>query len=211
LSVMRGAALAMSVLMSASSFAAPVGNPQAGREKADDGRCLECHGVSSAGQGFSMGSEGKFARLGGQYPDYIVKQVQDFRSGRRKHEFMAMMANSINDADLADIAAFFAAEPGMTAGGASAGDSAAAARQLYQHGDAARKVAACASCHGADGRGLAGVAPVIGGQGRRYLAQQLEGWRSGERRNSAGGVMNLQAKPLSDSEIDVLAQYISAM
>ena len=211
MNVKRGAVLAMSVLMFSVSFAVPAGNPQAGREKADDSRCLECHGASSAGQGFSTGSDGKFAKLGGQYPDYIVKQVHDFRSGRRKHEFMAMMAKSISDTDLADIAAYFAAEPGMTLGGASAGEDAAAARRLYLHGDAARNVAACAGCHGVDGRGLAGAAPVIGGQGRRYLAQQLEGWRSGERSNSAGGVMNLQAKPLSDNEIEALAQYISAM
>ncbi len=123
---------------------------------------------------------------------------------------MAMMANSISDTDLADIAAYFSAEGGMPSGAAQAGRDQSAA-QLYLHGDAARGIAACAACHGADGQGVVGAAPVIGGQGLRYLAQQLANWRSGERVNSAGGVMNQAAKTLSDAEIEALAQYVAGM
>jgi cytochrome c553 len=58
---------------------------------------------------------------------------------------------------------------------------------------------------------VAGVAPVIGGQGQRYLEQQLQDWRNGSRNNSAGGVMNQLAAPLTDAEIESLARYVSEM
>ncbi|SHN67649.1 cytochrome c oxidase, cbb3-type, subunit III [Duganella sacchari] len=199
---------ALLVLLPFLALAAPPGDPVAGREKADTERCLECHGSTGDGQGFSTGSDGKFARLGGQQYDYIVKQIQDFRSGQRKHEFMKMMATGISDADLADIAAYFAALPAMPAGAAPKNTT---AQQLYQHGDAARQLPACTSCHGDSGKGIAGVAPVIGGQGKAYLEQQLQDWRSGSRNNSAGGVMNQFAKPLSTTEIEALARYVSEM
>lgn len=206
-----------------SARAAPAGDALAGREKADSERCLECHGGSGEGQGFSVGDDGKFARLGGQQPAYIIKQIEDFRSGRRKHEFMKMMATSISDTDLADIAAYFATLAPMPAGARAGGGepspapasvalaAADPAPRLYVHGDPARKLPACAACHGAGGVGTAGVGPVIGGQGRRYLAQQLFEWRDGTRANSAGGVMNQLAAPLSDTEIEALARYVSEM
>jgi cytochrome c553 len=199
---------AAALLLPALALAAPPGDPLLGREKADTERCLECHGTPTEGQGFSTGTDGKFARLGGQQYEYIVKQVKDFRSGKRKHEFMQMMARGISDADLADIAAYFAAQPAMPVSGIS---SSPAAQQLYSHGDPARKLPACASCHGEGGKGLAGVAPVIGGQGKAYLEQQLRDWRGGTRRNSAGDVMNQFTKPLSDAEIEALARYVSDM
>lgn len=197
----------------ASASPALRGNADAGRTKAESERCLECHGQPGVAQGHSAGEDGKFARLGGQQHAYIVKQVQDFRVGRRKSEFMTMMANSISDEDVADIAAYFASQPAMPAairGGAKGtATTAGPAAQLYRHGDAARKVAACAACHGATGEGVAGLAPVIGGQGRRYLSQQLHNWRSGERSNGAD--MREATAGLTDAEIDALALYVSEM
>jgi cytochrome c553 len=196
------------MLLLSPAFAAPPGDPVAGKDKADAERCLECHGVAGEGQGFSNGTEGKFARLGGQHPDYIIKQVQDFRSGRRKNDFMKMIASGISDADLADIAAYFAVQPAMPAGAAPKND---AAHRLYVNGDPARKLPACAGCHGEGGKGTAGVGPVIGGQGLRYLEQQLQDWRNGSRSNSAGGIMNQLTAPLTDAEIEALARYVSEM
>ncbi|WP_371868076.1 c-type cytochrome [Pseudoduganella rivuli] len=190
------------------------GNAEAGRVKAEAERCLECHVQPGIAQGHSAGEDGKFARLGGQQHAYIVKQVQDFRAGRRKNDFMAMMANSVSDEDVADIAAYFAAQPAMPAAakeGGKGGATPGVAAVLFRQGDAARKVAACAACHGAGGEGIAGVAPVIGGQGRRYLSQQLHNWRSGERSNAPGPGMREAAAGLTDSEIEALALYVSEM
>ncbi len=181
------------------------GDAVAGKDKAESERCLECHGEAGQGQGFSHGSDGKLARLDGQYADYLIKQVRDFRSGARKHEFMQMMARSIDDTDLADIAAYFASLPKPK----TTPVADALAQRLVDQGDPARKLLACASCHGPGGDGGGPAGPAIRGQGNRYLAQQLHEWRSGARNNSPGGVMNQQAAALTDNEIEALAGYLS--
>lgn len=184
-------------LVLALPLAAWAGNVEAGRIKSESERCQECHGADGNGNG----QDGKFARLAGQYPAYIVKQLQDFRSGARKHDTMMIMAKSLEEADLADIAAYY--------GGLSAmrGEPTHADTQTAQ-----RLFAACAACHGAQGKGNGNAAfPVIGGQDVKYLRNQLLAWRSGERRNSPGGAMNEATKGLTDAEIDVLAHYLSGI
>jgi cytochrome c553 len=183
-------------LVLALPLAASAGNVEAGRIKSESERCQECHGADGMGNG----EDGKFARLAGQYPAYIVKQLQDFRSGARKHDTMMIMAKSLDEADIADIAAYYGSLPAMR------GDAV--------HADAAerRLFAACAACHGPQGKGNGNAAfPVIGGQDVKYLRNQLLAWRSGERRNSPGGAMNVATKGLTDTDIDVLAHYLSGI
>lgn len=201
------------------------GDAQLGAQKADSERCLECHSTAVTGSDRSLGTEGKFPKLDGQAPDYILKQIRDFRSGARNHDFMQIMARSVSDEDVADIAAYFHSLPLMKGDGRSGarpgepvpGDAATGLR-LYTQGDAARGIPACASCHGEGGRsqlqgqGPAAVrVPHIGGQEWRYLDKQLRDWRSGERRNSAGGVMSQVTRSLSDAEIESLANYLSGL
>lgn len=198
--------------VAATPSAAPAwqGDPVVGREKADAERCIECHGIDGQGQGHSNGPEGKFARLAGQDVAYFLKQIRDFRSGARKHDQMAIMARSITDEDAADIASYFAGLPAMKG---DAKDVSAVGRTLYEQGDAARGVVSCASCHGLGGRGSKDqpLAPPIAGQEWRYLDKQLRDWRSGDRRNSAGQVMNAVTRALTDAEIEALATHLSGL
>jgi cytochrome c553 len=198
-------------LLAATAMSRP-GDAALGQGKADAERCIECHGADGQGQGqgHSNGPEGKFARLAGQQAAYIVKQIQDFRSGARKHDQMAIMARSITDEDAADIAAYFASLPAMRG---DARDASEPGRRLYEQGDPGRGVPACAACHGPRGEGLRAQAlvPVLGGQAWRYLDQQLRNWRSGERRNSPGGVMNAALRSLNDTEIEALATHLSGL
>jgi len=178
-------------------LAAWAGNVAAGRIKSESERCQECHGADGNGNGL----DGKFARLAGQYPAYIVKQLQDFRSGARKHDTMMIMAKSLEEEDIADIAAYYGGLPSMR--GEALPADAEAGRRLFT---------ACAACHGTQGKGTGNAAfPVIGGQDVKYLRNQLLAWRSGERRNSPGGAMNDATKGLTDAEIDVLAHYLSGI
>jgi len=184
-------------------------DPVAGKLKSEDQRCQECH--ADGDRDHSSAPEFKAARLAGQYPEYVVKQMRDFRSGARKHAFMSMMANSIDDTDLADIAAYFGSEKQMQGDGTGADEL---AKNLFINGDKSRNILPCMGCHGANGKGIpsAGASnPVIGGQEVHYLEKQLLDWRSGERNNSTGGVMNSSSKSLTDAEIQALAKYIAGL
>lgn len=188
-----------------------IGNVIAGKEKSEDNRCQECHGPDGNGQGPSTGAAGKFAKLAGQYPDYITKQISEFRSGERKHDLMHIMAKSIDDGDAVDIAAYFTSQKKMHGDGSGKTE---VAQKLFTQGDTNRNILPCINCHGIDGKGLditGQVIPIIGGQEWQYLEKQLQDWRSGERHNSAGNVMNTIAKPLTDAEIKALTDYISGL
>jgi cytochrome c553 len=187
-------------------------NAGAGKDKADDWRCQECHGTdgnanSNANDG-GNGAAARDARLAGQYAEYIVKQVWDFRSGKRTHDFMSIVAKNIDDGDLFDIAAYYAGKERMHGTDPSSDDN-PVGKNLYVSGDATRNILPCGACHGVT-VAAAGVPrfPVIAGQKPLYLEKQLRDWRSGERHNSADGMMNKIARSLTDAEIRSLADYI---
>jgi len=181
------------------------GNPAVGKEKSDAGRCQECHGVDG------NSGDPRIPNHAGQYAGYLAKQLLDFQTGARRHAVMSVMAEDLDAADIADIAAYFAAQKPMR----GQDGSGKAARPLFEHGDAVRKIPACAGCHGENGEGRAdhngSVVPVLGGQRKVYLRAQLVSWKLGERNNSPDGVMNEVAKRLSDDEIDALADYLSGL
>ncbi len=181
------------------------GNPLIGKEKSDAGRCLECHGEAG------ISSDAKIPNHAGQYAGYLIKQLDNFQSGARKHEVMTIMAEDLSAADMADIAAYFASQKPMPGDGS--GDN-PLAKNLFVNGDQARALPACVSCHGDGGKGRFAdniIYPIIGGQRRVYLRTQLVNWRLGERNNSPGNVMNKIANALSEDEVDALANYISGL
>jgi len=182
------------------------GNPAAGKDKSDAGRCQECHGVDG------NSGDPRIPNHAGQYAGYLAKQLLDFQIGARQHAVMSVMAEDLDAADIADIAAYFAEQKPMRG---LDGSGNTAARPLFEHGDASRNIPACAGCHGENGEGRAdhngSVVPVLGGQRKVYLRAQLVSWKLGERNNSPDGVMNEVAKRLSDDEIDALADYLSGL
>ena len=181
------------------------GNPIIGKQKSDSGRCQECHGVDG------ISSDPKIPDHAGQYAGYLIKQLNNFQLGERKHEVMTIMAEDLTASDITDIAAYFASQKVMQGDGD--GDN-SVGNNLFVNGDKARDIPACASCHGDKGKGRVAdnvTYPVIGGQRRIYLRTQLVNWKLGERTNSPNGVMNKIAKQLSDDEIDALVNYISGL
>lgn len=189
---------------------------QAGKVKAEDERCAECHGLD--GNIHAPNESAKIPKLAGQSPDYLLKQFQDFRSGERKNDFMAMMARSLDDADVEDIFAWYASQPAMTGSGATS----ASGEKLFLEGDVKRGIVACASCHGRDAKGVREpikdypdlapeLVPVLAGQDWHYLDLQLRDWRAKERTNSQDGVMNKVTEKLTDAEITALNDYLSAL
>lgn len=187
------------------------GDANAGKIKSADNRCQECHGLEGNGQGPSNGGLGKFAKLAGQYPDYITKQIRDFRSGARKHDLMLIMAKSIDDLDAADIAAYFSNQKTMQGDGTGKNPL---GENLFVNGDASRNIQACSNCHGINGKGITSpgqTIPIIGGQERAYLEKQLRDWRSGERNNNVDRLMNTSVRQLTDKELRALVDYTAGL
>lgn len=179
------------------------GDPVKGKTRSE--LCQGCHGE------FGLSFEDMIPNLAGQYADYIAKQLRNFQTGARKHQIMSAMAQTINDTELTDIAAYFASQKKMQGNGK--GDN-PVAKNLFTKGDAKRGIPPCQSCHGVNGKGKApniATYPVTGGQHKGYLVAQLVNWRSGERSNSPDGVMNKVAKTLTDAEINALTDYISGL
>jgi cytochrome c553 len=178
------------------------GDPVAGREKSQ--LCQGCHGE----YGISM--EGLIPKLAGQYANYIEKEIRNYQAGIRSHQIMNAMAATIaNDQDLADIAAYFARQNKMEGDGPGNPTG----EEIFLHGDLSKMRLGCVNCHGVRGKGLESkisMFPVIGGQQKDYIRRQLTNFRDGYRTNSPNGIMNRITSSLTDSEIESLAEYISA-
>lgn len=148
--------------------------------------------------------------LAGQHVPYLVKQLEDFRAARRTGT-MQGTAELLSDADIAAVADYFNSQPlrPRPVDAMPAGELDVALR-LYRFGDSDRELPACASCHGADARGL-GRYPALRGQAPDYLGQELLRFKRGERRNDVGGIMSAVAAKLSAREIDLLAALLARM
>ena len=161
------------------------------------GACFTCHGLEGQGDGVAA------PRLAGLDAGYLQKQVEDYAAGTRPHDVMGRIAKRLDADDRRAVAAFYAAM--QTPPGPSAASPAPA---LYLTGDPSRGIMACAACHGVEGQGSGPGNPAISGQPRAYVVDQLERWRSGERRNDPRGVMAVAAARLTDAEVASLAAWL---
>lgn len=165
--------------------------------------CGACH--------TSDGSRGAPANpiLQGQHPEYIVKQLVEFKAGKRKNAVMQGMAATVaTEDDMKHIAAFYAsksAKPGF----AKSKDTVALGEQIYRGGVIAKQVPACAGCHSPNGAGIPSQYPRLAGQHADYAEAQLLAFRSGARGNSPQ-MMAIAAK-LSDKEIKAVADYMAGL
>ncbi len=110
LAAVFAAALAVPALALAQT-AAPVGTAAAGEKKTQ--MCAGCHGIM--GWRTAYPEVYKVPKIGGQHGAYIVKALQEYRSGERSHPSMRAIAASLSDQDMADLAAYYAAGAAMTA------------------------------------------------------------------------------------------------
>jgi cytochrome c553 len=153
--------------------------------------CLGCHGIENYKNSYPKYSVPK---LGGQHASYIVAALGEYQAGGRWHPTMQGYANTLSEQDRADVAAYFASLVPASSGGEAVGTPPA-------------KAEACAACHGKNGRGTTGDYPNLGGQHADYLAQALNDYRLGKRKNA---IMQPFAQQLSQDEIHALAKFFSA-
>lgn len=194
-------AAAMAVLGTASSAYA-AGDAAAGQAKA--AVCAACHGPD--GNSFNP----EWPKLAGQHPDYIVKQLKDFKNGVRENVLMSPMAAPLSDEDMEDLAAFFASQTLQL--GEADPELVAAGERLYRGGNLATGVAACAACHAPDGSGNpAAKFPSLKGQHATYVVAQLQAFKTGARANDAGQMMRNIAAKMTDEEMKAVASYIQGL
>ena len=163
--------------------------------------CANCHGE----QGLTISDD--FPRLAGQSAEAIYKQLSDYRSGARAHPVMSVVAKTLTDDQLAQVASYFAHVPrraGPILGKAHLEGGDPAMLQLINRGDPARRLPPCQACHAA-GAGGPPEAPVIAGQNAAYLQRQLLAFRTGERRNDVYRRMRDIAALLTPDEVSRVA------
>ena len=156
------------------------------------------------------GSRGSPANpiIQGQHPEYLVKQLTEFKSGKRANAIMSGMAATLTDADMKNVAAFYAgktAKPGF----AKNKELVALGEKIYRGGIADRMIPACAGCHSPTGAGIPAQYPRLAGQHSDYTEAQLVAFRGGVRKNSAQ--MTGVAAKLNDKEIKAVADYMAGL
>ncbi len=164
--------------------------------------CVACH--------TNDGSRGIAANpiLQGQHPEYLVKQLTEFKAGLRENAIMRGMAATLSDADMKNVAAFYAskqAKPGF----AKNRDLATLGEKIYRGGIADRSIPACSGCHGPNGAGIPSQYPRLSGQHADYVESQLTAFRGGVRHNNVA--MTGVAAKLNDREIKALSDYVAGL
>lgn len=202
------AAFALSVAtLSSPAFAADASKTEPppdlakGQAKASE-VCAGCHTAD--------GSRGVPANpiLAGQHPDYLAKQLAEFKSGKRKNAVMAGFAATLSEVDIKNVAAFYASK-NVKPGFAKDKTLVELGERVYRAGLSDRMVPACAGCHTPTGAGIPAQYPRLGGQHADYTEAQLQAFRSGVRGNNAA--MTAIAAKLSDREMKAVADYIAGL
>ena len=164
--------------------------------------CVACH---AADGNSAIAANAKLAQ---QHPEYLVKQLQEFKSGKRKSAIMKPYASALSDEDMRNVA-WFVGSKAVKPGFAKEKDLVTLGEKIYRGGIADRMIPACASCHSPTGAGLPAQYPRLGGQHADYTTAQLVAFRDGVRANSVP--MTGVAAKLNDREIKAVSDYIAGL
>jgi cytochrome c553 len=164
--------------------------------------CASCHG---AGGNSTINTNPK---LSAQHESYIYKQLVDFTTPNRNNPVMSPIAKALTEEDKRNIAAYVSAQQSKP-NAARSKETLDLGKKIYRGGIAERGVAACASCHGANGAGIPVQYPRLAAQQADYTVAQLQGFKAGARKNSIQ--MTALAKRMSDEEMKAVADYIAGL
>jgi cytochrome c553 len=164
--------------------------------------CAACHGAD--------GNSGTPVnpKLAQQHPEYLVKQLKEFKAGTRNNAVMKGFATALSDDDMRNIS-YWAASKKAKTGFAKDKDLVALGEKIYRGGISDRQIPACASCHSPTGAGIPAQYPRLSGQHADYTIAQLTGFRDGARKNSLQ--MTQVSAKLNDREIKAVSDYIAGL
>ncbi len=191
------------LLLAPVAAAAFEGDPAKGQTLAT-GVCAACHGPDGNSPLPVNPS------LAGQIPEYLYKQLRDFKSGARKNAVMTGMVATLSEDDMRNVAAYFAGQkprPGVARDAALAN----AGQNVYRTGNAGAGLPACSGCHSPNGVGIPAQFPRLKGQHLDYTLAQLKAFRAGERDNDPSAMMRTIAARMSDQEMAAVAEFISGL
>ncbi|MCZ6805188.1 MAG: c-type cytochrome [Proteobacteria bacterium] len=189
------------ILVSGYSYAAN-GDPENG--KALSQICATCHSVD----GNSVNPV--WPKLAGQHATYIVKQLVDFKDGRRVNAQMTPMVAPLSEQDMEDLAAYFASQNNKQ--GSARPEFIELGQRIYRSGDNQSGIPACLACHGPVGVGNpAALYPLLSGQHAEYTSTQLKMFKTEERNNDVNNVMRTIAGPMTNAQIEAVSEYIQGL
>jgi cytochrome c553 len=198
-----GAALALAATAQAAETAPPAAKPDLAKGQAIATQvCGACHAHD--------GTRGAAANpiIAGQHPEYLVKQLTEFKSGKRKNAIMAGFAGMLSPEDMGNVSAYYASRT-ASPGTAKNKDTIRLGERIWRGGIAEKAVPACAGCHGPTGAGIPAQYPRLAAQHAEYAETQLLAFRSGARANNAQ--MTAIGAKLSDREIKAVADYAAGL
>lgn len=191
---------------SAEKVAKPAAEPAIvapnGAEQTAKTVCAACHGADG-NSAIALNP-----KLAGQHPEYLLKQLTNFKEGTRANAVMAGMVANLSKQDMQELAKFYASQK-QTLGKAKSNGAGSLGEKIYRGGIAATGVPACAACHGANGAGIPKQYPRVAGQHSDYALQQLRTLRTAERAN-APMMMTIAAK-MTDAEMQAVADYMQGL
>jgi cytochrome c553 len=176
--------------------------PDLAKGEASFAVCAACH---AADGNSSIPVNPKLAQ---QHPEYLVKQLQEFKSGKRANAIMSGFSAMLSDDDMRNISYWLAAKPAKP-GFSKDKEMVALGERIYRGGIADRQVPACAGCHSPNGAGIPSQYPRMGGQHADYTAAQLTAFRDGVRKNNLQ--MTQVSAKLNDREIKAVSDYIAGL
>ena len=197
------AMFAVSAVAADEKAAATVAKPDLAKGEASFSTvCAACHGPD----GNSMIPANP--KLAQQHPEYLLKQLKEFKSGKRANAIMSGMAASLSEDDMKNISYWLAskkAKPGF----AKDKETVILGERIFRGGIPDRQIPACAGCHSPNGAGIPAQYPRIAGQHIDYAVTQLVAFRDGVRKNSAQ--MSGVAAKMNDREIKAVSDYIAGL
>lgn len=164
--------------------------------------CASCHGADG-----NSGSPA-YPKLAQQHPEYLVKQLQEYKSGKRNNAVMKGFASVLSDDDMKNIS-YWVTTKKVKPGFAKDKELVALGERIYRGGISDRQVPACAGCHSPNGAGIPSQYPRLGGQHADYSIAQLTAFRDGVRKNNLP--MTQVAAKMNDREIRAVSDYIAGL
>ena len=165
--------------------------------------CSACHGIDG------NSTVPTFPKLAGRHPDYLVRELKEFGSGKRHSDIMAPIVATVDPGDYKALGEYFGAQK-PTSEKVLDQKAADAGKKLYMDGDEERGVPSCAGCHDANGGGNKRF-PRLAGQHRDYLIDQMHNFQKDVRNYDAARVMREVAKRLTEDEIKAVAEFLTGL